>query len=457
MKRILAIMVVFGFASVALALNLPPDKPAPSTQPAGKQLIVHEWGTFTGFAGSDGVHLPFGIGIGSELPSFVLNRRVQGERLNVKINPWGDFAKGEGFVALQRMETPVIYFYTAQPRNVSVAVDFPEGQLSEFYPPVRGMSPPFGEGPGEARYLERPALPLNVKPATRPEPKFERGSLNWGQILLVPQTAERPTYMPEVPKTPEAAAHYQYARETDAATVQFSDRPGEYHNERFLFYRGLGDFTLPITLKAQDDDRFELNNTAEQPIPFAVLLRIAEGRARFAMYSDITGRQSMTLPTETVSPDQVADALVRALIAQGLFEKEARAMVKTWSSNWLGDAGTRLLYAVPRAFTNKLLPLRIVPAPDETIRVMIGRIDVLTPSQETRIQSLLSTSPKTKALAPEDAAYLRSLGRFFGTAIERAAKLRQSPDAKREANALRSLYWNAPKPEQQAATLTTSH
>ncbi|MEA2708631.1 MAG: hypothetical protein QOF78_1232 [Phycisphaerales bacterium] len=457
MKRILAIVALCGLSGVAFALNIPiPPSAPPATQPADNKLIVHEWGTFTGFAGSDGVHLPFGIGIGSELPPFVINRRVHAERLNVKLNEWGDFTKGNGIFALQRMETPVVYFYTAKPRNVTVAVDFPQGQLSEFYPPVRSMSPAFGDGPDEYRFIERPPLPAGVKPTTRPEPKFEGGSLDWGTILLIPQIAgERPTYMPEVPKTPEAAAHYQHARETDAATVQFSDRPGERHDERFLFYRGLGDFKLPVTLTAADSDQFELNNSGEQPIAFALLLRIADRRARFALHSNVTGRRSMTLPAETVSLDQVGDEIRHALVAEGLFEKEARAMVKTWSSNWLGEPGTRVLYTVPRAVTDGLLPLRINPAPDETVRVLVGRIDVITPQDEAKIQSLLATARQTKALAAADATFLRNLGRFFNPALDRAAKLRGSPSAKAESNTLRSLYWSAPKPEQQASASAT--
>ena len=45
-------------------------------------LVVHEWGTFTGFAGSNGVHLPFETTIGSDLPAFVDNR--QGARFSIE-------------------------------------------------------------------------------------------------------------------------------------------------------------------------------------------------------------------------------------------------------------------------------------------------------------------------------------------------------------------------------------
>ena len=461
MKRMLALVAVCGIGWLSLAVAFSPAaSEQPTNRPASEKLIVHEWGTFTGFAGSDGVHIPFGTAPGNDLPAFVMTRREQAPRLDPKIDAFSliDWGKGGGAVALQRMETPVVYFYTAEPRDVTVAVDFPQGLLTEFYPPVRKMSPAFGYAPGELGARRR-----DGSPTTQPIPKVAKldgGSLDWGRVRIIPQVAgERPAHMPEVPKPPAGAAaalnlarHYEYARETDAATVQFSDRPGEQHEERFLFYRGLGDFTLPITLTSRDDDHFEMNAAAEQPIPFAILLRIADGRARFAIYTDITGRQSLTLPAETVSPDQVGDTLIRALMSQGLFEKEARAMVKTWSSNWLGDAGTRLLYAVPRPITDALLPLHISPQPDETVRVMIGRIDVLTPSQEAKIVSLLSTSiePNT-AMAPEDVACLRNLGRFLDPALERAAKLRLSADSKRETSTLRWRFWNAPKPEQPAA------
>lgn len=456
MKRMLAILAVCGLGGVALALNVPTPpaapasdaKAAPPAQPADDRLVVHEWGTFTGFAGSDGVHIPFGIDVGSGLPEFVVNRKEQAVRQNVKLNQWGELAKGGGVFALQRMETPVIYFYTDQPRDVTVAVDFPQGLLTEFYPPVRGMTPAFGDGPREYNLVERPPLPRDAVPAKRPAPKFENSSLDWGTVRLIPQSPDESSpQIPAVPPTPEAARHYAYARETDAATVRFSDRPGESHEERFLFYRGLGDFTLPVTLTASADDRFEMNNAGEQPVRFALLLRVADGRARFAIYHDVRGTQTMTLPAETVALDAAGDVIARALVAEGLYEKEARAMVKTWSSSWLGEPGTRVLYTVPRPVTDELLPLRMAPAPDETVRVLVGRIDVMTPGQETRIQSLLATSLETKALTPDDAAYLRGFGRFVEPAIKRASQLRESAKIKREASRLRSLYYNAPKAE----------
>jgi hypothetical protein len=466
-KRMLAALAACGLGSLTLAVAARSAAvPAagggasPATRPGGDgKLVVHEWGTFTGFAGSDGVHLPFGTTVGENLPPFVLSRLAQAQRQGVKVGIGFLLSKGGGLAALQRMETPVVYFYADRPRDVAVRVDFPRGLLTEFYPPVRGMTPAFGDAPGEFGALDKepdgagPATQAaKVAPATRPAAKFERGSLDWGTVQIIPKPpGGPPDKLPEVPIAVGATGHYRYARETDAALVRFADRPGEAHDERFLFYRGLGDFALPVTLTAAGDGRFELTNAGDHPVRFALLLEVAGDRARFATYANVAGRRAMTLPAGTVALGQVGDAIAQALVGEGLYEREARAMVKTWSANWLGEPGTRVLYTVPRAVTDNLLPLRVSPTPDETVRVLVGRIDVTTPEREARVQSLLATAAQTKALGPEDAAYFRGLGRFVDPAIERAAKLRGGVNARPEVDALRALYF-ASRREAQAAT-----
>ena len=460
MKRLFAMLAVCGLGGVALALAVPTppdasprardDAPAPNPPPADGKLVLHEWGTFTGFAGSDGVHRPFGTTVGGDLPAFVMSRQEQAERQGVKLSTGFLLRKAGGVFALQRMETPVIYFYSDRPRDVSVGVDFPQGLLTEFYPPVRRMAPAFGEGPGEYGAVAKGDEAVwdldQVAPAPPAKAKLAGGALDWGKVRIVPRAAGEPSAsLPEVPTTGGDADHYAYARETDADTVRFSDRPAERHEERFLFYRGVGDFTLPVTLTAGTGGRFELTNTGEHPVGFALLLRVAGGRAQFSAYRDVKGGRTMALPRDAVALAEVGEAIAAALVAEGLYEKEARAMVKTWSANWLGEPGTRVLYTVPRAGTDDLLPLRVSPAPTETVRVLVGRIDVMTPEDERRLQSLLATSRQAKALAPEDTTYLRGLGRFFRPALDRAAALRGSPDAELEEKALWSLYSKAAK------------
>src|SRR5918992_639621 len=122
-------------ACLAMALILVPAALHGSnfrqTSPPGK-LVVHEWGTFTSFAGSNGMNLEFRPLVANDLPRFIMNSYRQPG------SPWSivDISK-DRFVARQRMETPVTYFYSDVPRVVNVRVDFPQGMLSEWYPVVK--------------------------------------------------------------------------------------------------------------------------------------------------------------------------------------------------------------------------------------------------------------------------------------------------------------------------------
>src|SRR3954466_4854112 len=107
------------------------------------KFIVHEWGTFTSFAGSDGISLEFRPLTTSDLPQFVLDRAKQATLFNQRFEA-GDrsiYTTKSTVRSLQRMETPVTYFYTDRERIVDVTVGFPKGLLTEFYPPVRMMFP----------------------------------------------------------------------------------------------------------------------------------------------------------------------------------------------------------------------------------------------------------------------------------------------------------------------------
>lgn len=403
---------------------------SPSGRADAGRLVVHEWGTFTGFAGSDGVHVPFRTTIGADLPGFVSNRQRQAVRqgdLTREQEMALMFLKGGGLAAVQRMETPVVYFYADRPRDVDVRVDFPRGSLTEFYPPVRLMGPRYGYGLGEGRATTQPATqPAGV---TR-EPSF----LDWGRVHLTPNaSAELAKTIPEVPDK----LAYRFARDTDAALVQFADADGTRHAEKFLFYRGLGDFTLPVTLTAKGGDRFELRNSDATPVATAFLIRI-DGRdgvpTRFARYANVSGRQEMALPPADATTGDLGEEIVRALTAEGLYEKEARAMLATWRANWLGEPGTRVLYIVPRPVTDALLPLRVSPAADETVRVLVGRIDVMTPEQESRINSMMAAvaAKGSETLTEDDLNLMKGLGRFVLPALDRVVSLRADATTARE-------------------------
>src|SRR5687768_4944251 len=107
----------------ALAATAPVAE-ADKKLPTDNDYVVHEWGTFTSFSGSDGVSLDFRPLVDEDLPAFVLDRPKQAflsERRDIA------YARGRSdkglVISRQRMETPVTYFYTDQERLVDVVVE----------------------------------------------------------------------------------------------------------------------------------------------------------------------------------------------------------------------------------------------------------------------------------------------------------------------------------------------
>ena len=84
---------------------------------------------------------------------------------------------------------------------------------------------------------------------------------------------------------------------------------------------------------------------------------------------------------------QIADDLAGRLTASGLFAKEARAMVNTWTSSYFQTDGTRVLFVLPQSWTDAFIPMTVVPKPKQVVRVMVGRLELLTPEREQQAES----------------------------------------------------------------------
>jgi hypothetical protein len=405
-------------------LRIPLNTPisdADKKLPQDNNYVVHEWGTFTSFSGSDGVALDFRPLVDEDLPKFVMDRPRQAalnEHREVAYRT-GRGVKGET-ISKQRMETPVTYFYTDQERIVDVSVEFPKGLLTEFFPPVRQFGPDFKKGVAE---------PLT-------------GSwLRWGKVRLLPEykTLNEKGIDPFIYKIGEGENdHYTYARETDSAHIQITDPTTiSTIREKFLFYRGVGNFELPVGVISKGKGQFTLNYPGKTPLHHAFLVQIDGKNLRFARYDDITQSTEMALPAETTSLDALADDVVRALVSDGLFDKEAKAMVKTWKSSWFGEQGTRVLYTLPRADTDALLPLHLSPPPKEMVRVMIGRFETLTPEQESRIEALVAQlGADDPAVRDQTSAELKKMNRFAEPALARISKTTSDPEVHIRAEAL---------------------
>jgi hypothetical protein len=403
MRVFASLFIVVGLTTIAIC-GIAGGKPPAAANDIGKVeppsgLIVHEWGTFTSISGSDGARLEFRPLIDNDLPQFVVNRAWQAGRVP---NPFMKF----DIRSLQRMETPITYFYTDREQEVSVKVGFPKGLLTEFYPPVQSMKPAFD---------------------FKKRAEVGNSELDWGKVTLIPMDRlVPPLSSPEAAKAahqriiqtlaPDSRSHphYDYARETDSAFVYVphtrdASRPAAPvgdHFEKFLFYRGVGNFPLPLTVAAQGTDTYAVSNTGGETLRSLFLVTYADNHLHMQHVKAIGAGTTLTIhqSSETMRSDILSNMVVDALIAEGLYEKEARAMVKTWSDSWFSEAGTRLFYILPRTLTDELLPLTISPAPDRVVRVMVGRMEIISPEEESRITQIVLASATARKVTADQAA-----------------------------------------------------
>jgi len=356
-------------AAFALACGILALAVAPAAAKEPDKFVVHEWGTFSTFSGSDGKPLKFHPD-DRDLPAFVYDYR----RL----------VKGVFSDVLVSLETPVLYFYTDRDRVVSVRVDFPNGVITDWYPQ-----------------------------ASRPPTE----SLRWDNLNV--SAAGDPKLIGD------GKGRYFAARETDARAVSSAEN-NKTETEKFLFYRGVGEPAMPLTVRGRGDGAFAVKNAGKAALPAFVFLRVQDKKVSFQTFGSLAAgaEQQVEVPKTASTTEKLGEAVVALLIGQGLYEKEARAMVKTWSADWFGDDGTRVLYLLAESQTAALLPIKIEPKPDVLVRVMVGRHDVLPPEREREVDALVKrvTGESNLDAKAADLA-LAKLGRYRWAA-QRAAEAR---------------------------------
>lgn len=400
MRRSISACMAGGLlASLAVPFALAGGELCRMQSPEG--LIAHEWGTFTSFSGSDGKLMHFSTQISENLPAFVYTRSKQTKDAKPQ-----DIVRDvkSGYYTLQRMETPVIYFYAPKPMSLNVRVDFPGGLITEFYPPASAFAPPLGKE-------------LDTGP--------KNGSLEWRNVRVLGHDAK--VALPEI----NVASHYAAARQaSEAHAIEFTHN-GEAHTERFLFYRGLGDFELPARAEALGSDRFRFSTTRKAQWPSVFLVSAQGGQVRWAVKDQLSGSHEFVLSSGTGGKEKGVERLIAELRQAGLFEIEARAMVNTWKELWFAENGTRFLAIMPGADVDSTLPLTIEPKPVETKRVFVARFEILTPELERQIESVVQTGD---AAPDETWKRLRAtfgwMGRFLSPAVDRVKASTQNAAVK---------------------------
>lgn len=399
---------------------------------------AHEWGTFTSIQGTDGIPILWQSLNSGDLPLFVYNRTRAQDAALLGVSSVLGGGKG-AMSAIQRMETPVIYFYSLKLQKVDVRVDFPEGNITEWYPQISKLGPAYG---------------TNITAFIDPKQRA-KSFIEWSQVQVTPGSQHEL-------RTEAAASHYYAARETDAAEIvvqppmvgiplaSLSNVP-KAQNEKFLFYRGLGNFASPLKARATTDNSVLIENVMDTPLQHVFVIDQRQGKYAFSYHAKLNEKQSMTVPTSIRSSQipiiesrvELLQAMRKSLASAGLFEKEAAAMVKTWEDSWFDEPGLRVLYVLPGNWVDSTLPLKITPAPTQSARVFVGRAELLAPAMEKNLQNLthlysMADDDQRQALALEVKKF--RLGRFTQAAFSR---ITQGNSDQKFVNSAWSLYQNS--------------
>jgi hypothetical protein len=361
--------LAFGLLGFSLAGWLIADE-----QQTAPDLTVHEWGTFTAIAGKDGRAIewsPLGLPrspASTDLPKFVEHI----SDVNYKLGLRGTI----------RMETPVLYFYSPHDVNVSTRVAFSKGLITEWYPHADRVQPGTAQRNASLSQLQTD------------------GSIAWNNVAVSPNLAG------EFPREAESNRYYA-ARETSSSPLRVHTSAGE-QQEKFLFYRGVSASPLPLSARLTSAGNLVVKSLSGNEIPNIILFERRGEHVGYRLTGALTDETTLTAPVLNGNVDSLYGDLEEILVRQGLYQDEAHAMVETWKDSWF-EAGSRLVYIVPRPFIDKIVPLTIDPAPGQIVRVFMGRLEIVTPATATAVKT---------AIAHNDEETLNKYGRFLEPILE---------------------------------------
>jgi len=379
-------MRIFIFAPILAAFV------ASTALASSRALVVHEWGTFTSLQDETGRTIG-GINTDDEpLPGFVHD--LLKDRSEASSGKGLPISASRQEITM-RLETPVMYFHLppgGAQRTVDVSVQFRGGLLSQFYPDA-------------TTNVDRSKLFPVIDEKTL-------GALRWPNVRVGTNGVG-----------PKTDSHVWLApRNVDAANVTAD--AGE--SERYLFYRGVGHIDAPIVAKRDGShltfalrDTYKAFNSVTWQFNKLWLAKFdVDGSCHAIELGPIDEVENATIPTTIPTAStpaqldlrQLRASMKKSLIAAGLFDDEAEAMLSTWEKSYFKSAGLRLFYLVPRDWTNRYLPLKL-SADADIERVMIGRLEMVSPEQRQALGAIEAMENVSAQMKPAWDAYA-SMGRF---------------------------------------------
>ncbi len=344
-------------------------------------LVAHEWGTFTSLQSPEGQLLQWQPNQTAELPAFVYDWRKPG---NNRVAAFGSGIKSS-FMALQRMETPVIYFYSDKVLDLDLTVKFPQGHITEWFPQAKAIGP---SRSGDVQPATMILAPRDMRPAIITDHLGASNDLISESLIrwrgeIIPSFKKGVSQMMPFEKS---GNHYFAARETDSAFVRTS-ASNSAEVEKFLFYRGVGSFSTPLRVTATNDV-VTIANIRNETLRHLFLLKVHRQEGKYVYVDKLEPKEQKSIIIDNENglsaikkvSSSIASKMEKSLINEQLYPREAAAMVKTWDKSWFEEEGLRVLYVLPRRWTDQTLPLTMQPTPGDLVRVMVGRTEVISPA-----------------------------------------------------------------------------
>ncbi|MBI5726140.1 MAG: hypothetical protein HZA50_19430 [Planctomycetes bacterium] len=337
-------------------------------------LVVHEWGVFSIY--SDVGYANANMRAEWEsLPGFFYRQFPPDNRRMGSVYNMGNVDK------------PVMYFYSPRPFwRLYVSVDFKEGAPVVWWPCSR--EPRF-ETDRTGKTLSKlshkvvwEALAGDFHPNFSISGNGHLYSNIYGELDIDGKGPWQKASETPLPDDSWMAA----ARLKKALLINTAGVPDEAaarrvrsvtETERFLYYDGLVPAPDYLRLQSYGGQGPVLCNTGKADIQNLFVIDRRNWQkdkpVRFAQIGRLdAGGEIKVEFEEQPAKDWPAGAVKKVrqvLIDAGLFEEEADSMLKIWEKGLFARDGLTAFYVLPRAEYDRLLPLKIEPAPSAIVRV----------------------------------------------------------------------------------------
>ncbi|HMW05617.1 MAG TPA: hypothetical protein PK079_19340 [Leptospiraceae bacterium] len=349
-------------------------------------LIVHEWGTFTATHSANGkpqsgqrfagrTLLP------KEVYTLVDTTLNPKQKKSLRFRTESGYAVENGseeraFHGISilndtvRMETPVLYFYTDKELELDVNVIFPQGSIGEWYPKRNSGEKISFDHVDKKGFLVK----SDETSYTSLDLKKYQGSISWKATILSPSE--------NTPFTINTKSNEWISpRMTDSNLVKIGNEI-----EKYIFYRGIASFEIPIQTqfkKIESENFLEFKNKYSEKIPFVFVLKNPTNNPKTKTVlwkGNLNPNEKKELKLNDTKPIVFSEKDITefkiALESEGLYPKEAEAMLNTWKESYFETKGITIFWIVPESLIQKLLPIEFSIQPHEFKRVFIGRIKI---------------------------------------------------------------------------------